>query len=157
MSEAATTQLPRTGACRCGKVRFEITAPEMITSACHCTGCQRMTASAFSLSVMVAADGFQVTAGESVGGGLPGGSHQFCPDCLSWLFTRLEPGGLVNVRATLLDDAAAFTPFMETFTDEKLPWVSTPAVRSFPRFPDPSEYQGLMKSYAAWSQVRSAS
>ncbi len=27
-------------------MRFQITAPPLLTMACHCTGCQRMTASA---------------------------------------------------------------------------------------------------------------
>src|SRR5690606_35371104 len=42
------------------------------TGACHCAGCQRMTASAFSLSAAIPTDGFEVTKGESVKGGLHG-------------------------------------------------------------------------------------
>ena len=33
------------GGCRCGQVRFRIDGGPLITMACHCTGCQRMTAS----------------------------------------------------------------------------------------------------------------
>lgn len=57
-------KLPREGGCLCGKVRFRITAPPLLTIACHCKGCQRLTASAFSLSVGVPADGFEVTQGD---------------------------------------------------------------------------------------------
>ena len=39
------------GGCRCGRVRLRVEAPPLITMACHCTGCQRMSASAFSLTV----------------------------------------------------------------------------------------------------------
>ena len=39
-----------TGSCRCGKVGISVTGAPMLTMACHCSGCQRMTASAFSLS-----------------------------------------------------------------------------------------------------------
>ncbi|MCI3133203.1 GFA family protein [Phenylobacterium aquaticum] len=81
--------LPLAGGCRCGQVRFEISAPPLITMACHCRGCQRMTASAFSLSVLVPAAGFTVTAGEPVIGGLHGSPKHFhCPHCMSWMFTR---------------------------------------------------------------------
>ena len=145
--------LPRRGACRCGYIRFQITGPELITAACHCTGCQRMTSSAFSLSVMVPEEAFRITEGEPVAGGLEGSPHLCCPSCMSWLFPRLEPGRVINVRATLLDDAADFVPFMESFTDEKLPWVVTPAVRSFPRFPGSSEYQELMAAFTTWAQA----
>jgi hypothetical protein len=56
--------LPLEGGCRCGRVRLRITALPLLTMACHCTGCQRMTAGAFSLSVAIPAAGFSVTEGE---------------------------------------------------------------------------------------------
>ncbi|MFN3521474.1 MAG: GFA family protein [Phenylobacterium sp.] len=143
--------LPLEGGCRCGQVRFRIDAAPLITMACHCRGCQQMTASAFSLSALVPAAAFALTAGEPVVGGLHGPTrHLFCPWCMSWVFTRPEGAdGLVNVRATLLDDVAWFSPYMETFTQEKLPWASTPAVRSFEGFPALEDYDELLKAYAA--------
>jgi hypothetical protein len=141
----------RVGGRRCGQLRFAISAPELLTMACHCTGCQRMTGSAFSLSIAVPQAGFAVTAGEPVVGGLHGEiGHFHCPHCLSWVFTRPPAAfGIVNVRATMLDDARGFTPFLETFTSEKLPWVTTPAVHSFERFPANEEYPQLIAAYVA--------
>jgi len=142
---------PLEGGCRCGQVRFRIDAAPLVTMACHCKGCQRMTASAFSLSALVSAQAFTVTSGEPVIGGLHGATrHFFCPYCMSWMFTRPEGADwLVNVRAPLLDDAAWVSPFMETCTSEKLAWVSTPAVYSFEGFPPPEAYDGILKAYAA--------
>lgn len=143
--------LPLEGGCRCGRVRFRVMAAPMITSVCHCTGCQRMTGSAYSLSAMFAADAFEVTQGETVIGGLrEPPAHNFCAFCMSWMFTR-PPMAMqfVNVRATMFDDTTWFTPFMETYTCEKLAWVEVPAEKSFEKFPDFSEYQGLMAAYAA--------
>jgi len=139
------------GGCRCGRLRFRVTEAPLLTMACHCRGCQLMTGSAFSLSAMYPATGFEVTAGEPVVGGLKGPTqHFFCPHCLSWAFTRPEGADwLVNVRATMFDEAADFAPFVETFTDEKLAWATTPAKRSFPRFPEISEYQPLVNAYLA--------
>ena len=43
--------LPQTGRCQCGKISYEITeAPELVYT-CHCTDCQRITSSAFSLGI----------------------------------------------------------------------------------------------------------
>jgi hypothetical protein len=110
-----------------------------------------MSSSAFSLSAAIPSDGFEVTKGEPVIGGLHGASrHYFCPYCMSWMFTR--PEGLdwfVNVRATMLDDPSWFRPFVETFTDEKLPWATTPAVHSFGTLPAMDAYEGLIKEFAA--------
>jgi hypothetical protein len=141
--------LPAEGGCRCGRVRLRITAPPLLTMACHCTGCQRMTAGAFSLTAAIPAEGFAVTAGEPVIGGLHGAArHYFCPHCMSWMFTRPEGmDGFVNLRPTMLDDTRWFTPFIETYTCEKLPWATTPAVHSFDRFPPFDAYEGLIGAY----------
>lgn len=143
-------RLPWDGGCRCGQVRFRITASPLITMACHCTGCQRMTGSAYSLSVAIPAEGFAVTQGEPVIGGLHGATrHYFCPHCMSWLFTR--PEGLdwfVNVRQTMLDDHADLEPFVETWTSEKLPWAVTPARHSYAALPPLEDYDGLLRGFA---------
>ncbi|UQA58150.1 GFA family protein [Polyangium aurulentum] len=143
-------KLPWEGGCRCGQVRLRITVPPLLTMACHCTGCQRMSSSAYSLSAAIPSDGFQVTKGEPVIGGLHGDvRHFFCPHCMSWMFTR--PPGMdwfVNLRPTMLDDPSWFKPFIETFTSEKLAWASTPAVHSYEGFPPFEAYEGLTKEFA---------
>jgi len=147
----------RTGACRCGRVRFEVGGKPVLTMACHCTGCQRMTSSAFSLSAMYPVDQLRVVAGETVIGGLHGADlqHHFCGHCMSWLFTRFPAAAgrpdVVNVRATMLDGARDFRPFIECCTKEMLPWVKTPAVHSFEAFPLPSEYPALLAEFVAVS------
>jgi hypothetical protein len=140
----------REGGCRCGQVRLRISAPPIITMACHCTGCQRMTGSAFSLTIAIPSAGFAVVTGEPVIGGLHGPTrHYFCAYCMSWLFTRPEGfDAFVNVRATMLDDPSEFAPFIETMTSEKLPWATTPALHSFAKFPPPDRYQSLAAEYA---------
>ena len=142
--------LPWEGGCRCAQLRFEVSAPPLLTMACHCTGCQRMTASAYSLSVAVPSAGFSLLRGEPVIGGLHGESrHYFCAHCMSWVFTR--PHGIdqfVNVRATLLDDVSWFTPFMETWTAEKLSWVTTPATYRFATLPANEDYPKMLAEFA---------
>jgi hypothetical protein len=143
-----TIALPASGHCRCGKVRFRISAPPILTMACHCRGCQRMSASAFSLSAAIPVDGFEVTQGEPVIGGMhdPELRHFFCPHCMSWMFTRFVPQ-FVNVRVTLLEDASWFAPFIETWTKTRLPWATTPAVHSFAEFPTFEEFPALSAEF----------
>ena len=40
------TGLPLTGGCNCGAVRFEVTAPLVGASYCHCKRCQRRSGTA---------------------------------------------------------------------------------------------------------------
>ncbi|MBZ6076474.1 GFA family protein [Microvirga puerhi] len=144
------------GGCRCGRLRFRVTSRPLITMACHCTGCQRMTASAFSLSTLYPSDGFEILQGEPVIGGLHGTSrHFFCAFCMSWVFTR--PAGLddlVNVRSTMFDDAHDFVPFVETYTSEMLPWAKTPAPHSFEKFPPAEKFPELLAAFAQWGDQR---
>ncbi|MDP1025861.1 GFA family protein [Sphingomonas sp. KR1UV-12] len=146
----AIPALPIEGGCRCGRVRFQMTAAPWMEAACHCRGCQRMTGSAFSTTLMLPDDGFALTAGDTVIGGLHGdeADHHHCDWCKSWVFTRPRAAmGFVNVRATLLDDPAWFAPWMETQTDEALPWAVTGAARSFGRFPAADDYSPLIAAY----------
>jgi hypothetical protein len=145
------------GGCRCGQTRFIVSAPPFLTMACHCTGCQRMTGSAFSLSAAIPSKGFAITKGEPVIGGLHGATrHFFCPHCMSWMFTRPEGFDFVNLRATMLDDPSGFLPFIETYTSEKLPWAATPAPHSFEKFPALDEYRALLEKYSEWAHHSSS-
>jgi hypothetical protein len=143
-------KLPCGGGCLCGQVRFQVTAPPLLTAACHCTGCQKLSASAYSLTISVPSEGFHLIQGDPVLGGLHGPHGQFfCPHCKNWMFTR--PQGLewlVNVRATMLDDHAWYAPFIEVFTSEKLAWATTGARHSFPTQPDLDGYTPLIEAFA---------
>jgi len=46
-------KLPQTGACLCGKIRYEIAGPPRVVYTCHCVDCQRLTSSAFSMAIVV--------------------------------------------------------------------------------------------------------
>jgi hypothetical protein len=149
-----TLTLPMEGGCRCGRVRIRVSAPPLITSACHCAGCQRMSASAYSLSAAIPSEGFAVIRGETAIGGLhgPEAHHHFCPHCMTWMFTW--PEGMdwfVNLRATMLDDTGWYRPFIETFVSEKLAFAETGAVRSYETYPPMEAFEGLLKEYAAWA------
>ncbi|MBS0283002.1 MAG: GFA family protein [Proteobacteria bacterium] len=143
--------LPIEGGCRCGRVRFRISAPPLMAMACHCIGCQKMSGSAFSTSLAVPEAGFAVIAGETVVGGMHDyPHHQHCDWCKSWVFTRLKPAaGFINVRATMLDDARWFAPLIESYTSEALPWAGTGAKYSFAQFPASDEYPALIAEYQA--------
>ena len=138
------------GGCRCGQLRFAVSGAPLLTAACHCRGCQRMTASAYSLSAAYPESAFSLRAGEPVIGGLHGATrHYFCPNCLSWLYTRPEGmDGLVNVRATMLDNPDPAPPFVDFYRREGLPWAATGAVHSFEAAPEDAEFPAIIAEFA---------
>ncbi|MCL6679271.1 GFA family protein [Sphingomonas sp. RG327] len=111
-----------------------------------------MTGGAFSLSSFYPADRFTVTDGRTVRGGLKAGpDHQFCPECMSWMFTTAkEIEGFVNVRSSMFDDAKKHRPYVEMFLAEAMPGATSGAVRSYEGFPKENEFPGLIADYAEW-------
>lgn len=113
-----------------------------------------MTGGAYSASSLYRAERFAVTKGRTVRGGMKTGpNHQFCPDCMSWMFT--VPEGLeefVNVRSTMFDDAMKHRPYLEMCRSEALPGAASGAVRSYEGFPQESEFPELIAGYAEWGR-----
>lgn len=141
---------PFEGSCLCGAVRISITAPPLLTVACHCRDCQKLSASAYSLTTMFPRNSFSCD-GELTTGGLHsvGRTHYFCKSCLNFVYSQiLGADNRVNLRTSILNEAAMFEPFVELMTDEKMPWARVSATHSFSRYPTSlDELQILMDSY----------
>jgi hypothetical protein len=110
-----------------------------------------MTGGAYSLSSLYPAERF-ASKGETVLGGLKGGTkHHFCPSCMSWLFTVPEGfDTFVNVRSSVLEDAAEHRPFVDMWLGEALPGAESGAPERFETVPAEEEFGALMGAYAEW-------
>jgi hypothetical protein len=123
-----------TGGCACGAVRYEIKLEPLNVYACHCTDCQRLTTSAFSIGVVVPEEGFRLTGEEprlAPGGVTASGrvkSRWICADCGTWLYGNPIPGiqhpGMVRiVRGGTFDDTSWLRPTTHYWTRSKQRWV----------------------------------
>jgi hypothetical protein len=125
-------QLPLTGGCQCGKLRYETTEAPRATYACHCVDCQRMTSSAFSMAIIVREAAFRLAAGEPRPLQRRADSGRtttrwVCPDCGSWIAGTPRPGtGSRTVRAGTLDDTSWLVPTAHFWTRSKQPWIILP-------------------------------
>ena len=54
-------ELPQTGGCQCRNIRVEITEAPQLIYTCHCTDCQRLTSSAFSMGLVVGEMAFRLS------------------------------------------------------------------------------------------------
>ena len=145
-------RLPWRAACLCGAVKMEAAARPVLSCACHCRDCQKLTGGAYSLTLILPEAGFRVIEGATVIGGLhrPELRHHFCPSCLNWLFTKPAAlPGFVNLRATMLDDASWVVPFIDTMSAERLQGAVSGAPRSYPGWPPPEDFATLTAAYSA--------
>jgi hypothetical protein len=53
----------QTGGCQCGAVRYEVSREPLALYVCHCRECQKQSASAFGMSLIVRRLEFSVTRG----------------------------------------------------------------------------------------------
>jgi len=101
----------RGGGCICGAVRYEVTAPPVRVTVCHCRWCQRATGSAYMVEPVFDLAALRVVRGEParydhVSEGSGKTVHvRFCARCGTKLFLTFErfPGS-AGVYAGTLDD-----------------------------------------------------
>src|SRR5215469_15256542 len=79
-------QIPLIGGCQCSKLRYELSETPRRVYCCHCTSCQKITASAFSITAVVIEEAFHLTAGQphAVQRTADSGrvyAYWVCPDC----------------------------------------------------------------------------
>ncbi|MDP6708333.1 MAG: GFA family protein [Alphaproteobacteria bacterium] len=119
----------REGGCACGAVRFRLHGEPIFIHACHCTDCQRLSASAFGISMIVEADRIETVAGtmttvEMVADSGRTKSIYFCPACGSQLWNKVpHRPGLLTLKAGSLDAVDWFRPQAHIWTRSKQAWL----------------------------------
>jgi hypothetical protein len=123
-------ELPLTGGCLCGAVRFEITEPLLEALYCHCTRCQRRTGGAASLSARAAPGSVRIVSGEELLASFDppdGSSKVFCSACGGglWAQNPADPE-LKFVRMGTFDSDPGIRPSYRQFTAYAAPWEPIP-------------------------------
>lgn len=123
-----TPVLPLSGGCACGAIRYEVTAAPLGVYACHCTDCQKQSASAFALAVPVPRQAFHMTQGSPAvwartnTAGIEVRSW-FCPVCATRIYGDRDSRPSINVRAGSLDDTRWIDRVAHLWTRSAQPWM----------------------------------
>jgi len=88
--------LPLTGGCLCGGIRYEVTQPPIMVYTCHCTDCQHITGSAFAIGVMVLDEALRLSGKvpriiESIADSGRVKGRCVCPDCATSVCGQPRP------------------------------------------------------------------
>jgi len=131
--------LPLTGGCLCGGVRFEVSAPLESAGYCHCNRCQRRTGTAASAQARVARGSFRITVGEELVRSFDpddGFSKHFCSACGSALWSRSpHDPEVISVRLGVFDSDPGIRPEYRQFVAYAAPWEPLPD-DGLPRYPE---------------------
>ena len=132
-------ELPLTGGCLCGAVRFEVSALLGAAGYCHCTRCQRRTGTAASPQARVAPRSLRVTQGEDeIRAYVPerGFEKLFCSRCGSALWSRdPDDHDVLSVRLGAFDGDPGVRPSFHQFVAYAAPWEPLPD-DGLPRYPE---------------------
>jgi hypothetical protein len=133
------TDFPLTGGCNCGAVRFEVTAPLVKASYCHCKRCQRRSGAAASASAHPAEGTFRITSGQDrlrMWKPEDGGEKWFCGDCGSQVFgnnpSHADP---IAIRLGTFDEDPGIRPSVRQFVAYAAAWEAIPD-DGLPRHPE---------------------
>jgi hypothetical protein len=129
------------GGCVCGSVRYRVRGKPAVTSACHCTYCQRRTGSAFATLAYFDEANVRIVKGEVTeyehrsdesGRWL---KTQFCPRCGTTVTIAVEARpGMRGIALGTLDDPDSLRIERHIWLKSKRPWVLIPAdVTTFPQ------------------------
>ena len=132
------SELPLTGGCACGAVRFEIDAPLVSASWCHCTRCRRRTGTPASPQARIEPGSLRIVSGEDlVRAWQPehGWPKAFCGACGSALWSESpEDPELKSVRLGAFDGDPGIRPEYRQFVAYAAVWEPIPD-DGLPRFP----------------------
>ena len=130
-----------TGACHCRAIRYEAEVEPGEVGVCHCHDCQRLTGSAFRLSVVAALGSFRLLAGApriyvktAESGRLR--EQAFCEHCGSPIYAS-SPGPeprSYNLRVGTIDQREQLRPRLQIWSRSRLGWLdqiaATPALEA---------------------------
>ena len=131
--------LPITGGCRCGAIRYAFRAPPTFKHMCCCRDCQYFTGTDKVFAVGVPRAAFVLLRGEPVAYDVTADSgatiaRAFCGTCGSSLFIYPRIDGVhykpkddvIEACAGTLDDPNAFHPDFAVFTRRAPTWAAFP-------------------------------
>ncbi len=139
-------EIPFTGGCACGAIRYECSVEPIMMFKCHSRDCQQVTGGGFVAGLLVPASAFRLTKGQLRYHFTPsaaGGKHKrgFCAECGSRITggqSDERPTGFVGVTAGSLDDPSGFRAQMDFFVSDAQPWDQMdPAIPKYELYPPP--------------------
>lgn len=145
--------LPWHGGCQCGHVRYTLTDFPLTLYACHCTECQKQSASMHGLSLLSRRNALELTGDLKIwvrqtDSGNTTNCH-FCPQCGTRVFHqgthRKDPEAVVSIKGGSLDNIRLLEPVGHI-------WLKS-AQAGFRADPQALRFEGQPESYEPLHQA----
>jgi hypothetical protein len=117
------------GSCHCKSIQYEAVVDPERTAICHCTDCQKLTGSAYRVSVPANDGSFRLVSGEpciyiKVGDAGSRRAQAFCPNCGSPLYTfDADRPKIYGLRVGCIEERATLVPKNQKWCRSALKWT----------------------------------
>lgn len=126
-------EYPIEGTCQCGQVTYRLHEPPKMVVACHCTECQKLSTSPFSVTAAVASSAIEFHGELREWSRLAESGNRnvakFCPDCGNRIY-HYNPDDPATVKLKLkpvkMADDSVFEPTAHIWVSEKQGWYEIP-------------------------------
>ena len=131
MTESELDGYPIDGSCQCGQVTYRVKSSPIFVTACHCTECQKQSASAFGISMGLTPEALEIDGElkfwERTGDNGNISRAHFCPDCGVRIFhTNPDRPEFIRLRPGTLSKTAIVNPTLHVWVSQKQAWVIIP-------------------------------
>lgn len=130
------------GACHCGNITYEAEIDPGKVGLCHCTDCQTLSGSAFTIFVPAPIEGFRLLTGQPriyVKTAESGSkrAQAFCPECGSRLYaSAVTDPKTLNIRVGTARQRRELEPRAQLWCRSALEWVANlGSVKKFDKQP----------------------
>jgi hypothetical protein len=120
---------PTTGTCQCGKVHYIVKKAPIKTVVCHCADCQKISAGAFTMTMLIKREDLEIVRGEMGVFDRPADSGNiarcyFCPTCSNRIYHEnpAKPE-VVRLKPGTLDDTSIIQPELQVWMKSAQGWL----------------------------------
>lgn len=140
------------GQCQCGQVSYRLTGESVACFVCHCSECQRQSASAFGMALWLR-NFHKDVVGRDLGVWVrttPSDKRlvcEFCRECGTRMFHQMsDQDDTLSVKPGTLNTTVGLEPVAHIWTSRAQSWVQLPPrILSYPQ--NPPSFEAI---FAAW-------
>ena len=124
-----SNKYPISGKCQCGQITYEINKDPLFVGVCHCKECQKLSASAFSMTMLLSHDAINFK-GELKIWERPTDSGNinrafFCSNCGNRIYhINPEHPDVIKLKPGTLDSTSWLQPQAHFWVSQKQHWVT---------------------------------